>query len=128
MLGIVQDDDDAASAVSHQESHAAKKAPAPAPAAPKPAPAKTAAEQLADMFDAAPAAPPASAVGGDTGANADAYTFKFGKHKGKSLTEVPGDYLDWLLRQPAKDGYEQQHAEAHAMYRRELARREAVGA
>jgi hypothetical protein len=77
-------------------------------------------------FDAAPATTPTSAVGGDSGANADAYTFKFGKHKGKALTEVPGDYLDWLLRQPAKDGFEQQHAEAHAMYRRELARREAA--
>jgi hypothetical protein len=127
MLGIVQDDDDAASAVSHQESHAAKKAPTPAPAAPKPAPAKTAAEQLADMFDAAPAAPPASAVGGDTGANADAYTFKFGKNKGKALTEVESSYLDWLLKQPPREGYEDEHAAQHAMFRRELHRRGAAG-
>lgn len=58
----------------------------------------------------------------------DTYTFSFGKHKGKTLQEVPADYLDWLLRQPAKEGFESQHADAHAMYRRELHRREQVPA
>lgn len=58
----------------------------------------------------------------------DEYIFKFGKHKDKTLSEVPTDYLDWLLTQAAKPGYEQQHAEQHAMFRRELARREQVPA
>ena len=29
----------------------------------------------------------------------------FGKHKGKKLNRVPGDYLDWLLKQPDTDEY-----------------------
>lgn len=58
----------------------------------------------------------------------DTYTFAFGKHKGKPLQDVPADYLDWLLKQPAKDGYETEHAEQHAMFRRELHRREPVPA
>jgi hypothetical protein len=125
MLGIVQDDDDGNAA--SQPRPVVKQTAAPAPA-PKPAPEKTAAEQLADLFDATPATTPTSAVGGDTGANADAYTFKFGKNKGKALAEVESSYLDWLLRQPAREGYEEEHAAQHAMFRRELARREAVGA
>lgn len=56
------------------------------------------------------------------------YVFNFGKHKGKPLTDVPDDYLTWLLGQPAKEGYEKQHAEAHAMYRTELTRRESDNA
>ena len=56
------------------------------------------------------------------------YVFNFGKHKGKPLTDVPDDYLNWLLGQPAKEGYEKQHAEAHAMYRAELTRRESSNA
>lgn len=51
------------------------------------------------------------------------YVFKFGKHKGKRITEVPGDYLDWLLQQPPKPGFEAQHAQQHALFRRELERR-----
>ena len=28
---------------------------------------------------------------------ADNYTLEFGKHKGKKLTEVPADYIEWLM-------------------------------
>ena len=28
---------------------------------------------------------------------ADNYTLEFGKHKGKKLTEVPADYIEWML-------------------------------
>lgn len=57
------------------------------------------------------------------GSSTSAYTFTFGKHKGKTIEEVPLDYLQWLLQQPAKDGYEAQHAKAHAIYTAELERR-----
>lgn len=70
---------------------------------------------------AAPAAKSSQATDGT-------YVFNFGKHKGKPLTDVPDDYLTWLLGQPAKEGYEKQHAEAHAMYRAELTRRESSNA
>jgi hypothetical protein len=112
MLGIVQDDDDAASAVAQQDAPAAKKASKPA---------QTAVEAIASQLDATPATTTVSAA-------ADEYVFKFGKHKGVALQDVPANYLDWLLTQGGKPGYEQQQAEAHAMYRRELARREAVTA
>jgi hypothetical protein len=104
MLGIVQDDDDG------------NAASAPRVAA---APAQSAVQAITERFDATPA----PATESDSG---DDYVFKFGKHKGTSIREVPGTYLDWLLAQPAKDGFEEQHAEQHAMFRRELARREAV--
>jgi exodeoxyribonuclease X len=29
----------------------------------------------------------------------------FGKHRGKKLTEIPRDYIQWLLRQPELDPY-----------------------
>ncbi len=112
MLGIVQDDDDAASAVAQQDAPAAKKASKPA---------QTAVDAIASSFGVTPAATTASAA-------ADEYVFKFGKHKDKALTEVPADYLDWLLKQPAKEGFEQAHAEQHAMFRRELHRRDQVPA
>lgn len=66
-------------------------------------------------------AKPAEAAGDD-------FTFNFGKHKGVHLRDVDASYLDWLLRQPSKPGYEDKTAAAHAMYRRELARRDAVAA
>ena len=88
-----------------------------------PAPASNM-DAIQAAFDATPSAKPTAAAEAATGTPADTHVFRFGKHKGKAITEVPADYLDWLLRQPAKDGYEQQHAEAHAMYRRELARRD----
>jgi hypothetical protein len=112
MLGIVQDDDDAASAVAQQGAQAATTAAAPA---------QSAVQAITERFDATPAPPTESSTGDD-------YVFRFGKHKGSSIREVPGTYLDWLLAQPAKDGFEEQHAEQHAMFRRELARREKVGA
>lgn len=108
MLGIVQDDDDG-SAASQPARTTQNTQPARIPATP-PSPQQTAVQTLQEAFDA-------TVVD-------DEYVFKFGKHKGKSLAEVPTNYLDWLLQQPAKDGYEQQHADAHAMYRRELHRRE----
>jgi hypothetical protein len=110
MLGIVQDDDDANTASTPRP--AAKKAPKPTQAA---------VEAIASSFGVTPAATTASAA-------ADEYVFKFGKHKDKALTEVPADYLDWLLKQPAKEGFEQAHAEQHAMFRRELHRRDQVPA
>lgn len=82
-------------------------APAAKPATKKADPGVAA---IAETFDAAP-------VG-------DEYVFKFGKHKGEPLSSVPDNYLDWLLKQPAKSGYEESHAEQHAMFRRELHRRE----
>jgi hypothetical protein len=106
MLGIVQDDDDG------------NAASAPRVAA---APAQSAVQAITERFDATPAPATESGTGDD-------YVFRFGKHKGSSIREVPGTYLDWLLAQPAKDGFEEQHAEQHAMFRRELARRESVGA
>ncbi len=69
-------------------------------------------------------APTQSKAAAPTQSDTGEYVFPFGKHKGKPLTDVPDDYLTWLLGQPAKDGYEKQHAEAHAMYRAELTRRE----
>jgi hypothetical protein len=53
------------------------------------------------------------------------YVFQFGKHKGEGIDTVPRNYLEWLLKQPAKAGYEAQHAEQHAIYSAELARRDA---
>lgn len=70
-------------------------------------------------------APTQSKAAAPTQSNTGEYVFPFGKHKGKPLTDVPDDYLTWLLGQPAKEGYEKQHAEAHSMYRTELTRREA---
>lgn len=35
-------------------------------------------------------------------ADTDVFTFTFGKHKGKSITEVPRDYLEWLRSDSAK--------------------------
>ena len=78
------------------------------PAAPVAAPSMDA---IQAAFDAVPV-------------NDDEYVFKFGKHNGKRISEVDATYLDWLLKQPAKAGYEAQHEEQHAIYRRELHRRE----
>lgn len=58
----------------------------------------------------------------------DGYSFNFGKHKGAHIQDVPIDYLVWLLDQPAKDGYEKQHADAHTTYRAEITRRESQNA
>lgn len=58
--------------------------------------------------------------------SSDGYVFKFGKHKGKALADVPADYLEWLLDQPARAGYERQHEEQHAIFRRELEERSAA--
>lgn len=66
-------------------------------------------EVLADAFDAQPE--PAG------------FVFKFGKHKGEPIDAVPSNYLEWLLKQPAKAGYEDQTAKQHAVYANELARR-----
>lgn len=111
MLGVIQDDDDGNAAAAKPVA-VAKPAAAPAPT-PAAQAADNAVQTLQAAFDATPV---------------DAYTFTFGKHKGKSIQDVPGEYLDWLLRQPAKEGFEQQHADAHAMYRRELHRRDKAGA
>lgn len=51
------------------------------------------------------------------------YVFQFGKHKGETISSVPGNYLKWLLSQPAKPGYEEQHAAQHAIYQAEIDRR-----
>jgi hypothetical protein len=72
---------------------------------------------LQAAFDATPAATA-------TTTQDDDYTFPFGKWKGTHLRDVEASYLDWLLKQPAKEGMEQKHAEQHAMFRRELHRRE----
>jgi hypothetical protein len=110
MLGIVQDDDDA------------NTASAPRPAAKKASkPAQTAVQAIAEQFGVTPAATTVTAA-------ADEYVFKFGKHKGVALQDVPANYLDWLLTQAAKPGFEQAHAEQHAMFRRELHRRDQVPA
>lgn len=125
MLGVVQDDDDAASAsaITPDLDAAFSGKPAPAKKAvaakAKSSPAKTtnpaakAQEAIAAAFDATPA----------DNTEAD-QLMGFGKHKDTRLGDVPGNYLDWLLTQDAKDGYEAEHAEAHAKYRRELYRRE----
>lgn len=36
----------------------------------------------------------------------------FGKHKGTAITELPGDYVGWLLRQPDLDPYLKQALES----------------
>lgn len=51
------------------------------------------------------------------------YVFNFGKHKGAHIVDVPSDYLQYLLKQPARPGYEEQHAENHKAFEAELARR-----
>lgn len=51
------------------------------------------------------------------------YTFDFGKHKGEHIQNVPQAYLEWLLKQPAKAGYEAKHEEQHSIFRAELAAR-----
>lgn len=51
------------------------------------------------------------------------YVFAFGKHKGQHIVDVPTDYLQYLLKQPARPGYEAQHAENHKAYEAELMRR-----
>lgn len=51
------------------------------------------------------------------------FVFKFGKHKGDRLDAVPAEYLRWLLKQPARAGYELQHKKQHDIYRSELLRR-----
>lgn len=55
--------------------------------------------------------------------DADDYVFKFGKHKGERLQDVPSDYLHYLLKQPAKKGFEQAHQVQHAIFRAELDKR-----
>ena len=42
--------------------------------------------------------------GGDsrTAGTTSDFTLPFGKHKGKQLSEVPDDYLDWILQQEGK--------------------------
>lgn len=51
------------------------------------------------------------------------YTFKFGKYNGKHISEADDSYLKYLLRQPAKPGFEKKQAEQHAIFRAELQRR-----
>lgn len=107
MLGIIQDDDDGNAATLPRRK--------PGGNAEKPEP-KSAVDAIASTFDATP-------VKSDPATDAALYVFPFGKHKGKTLAEVDESYLRWLLAQPAKEGYEKQHAEAHAMYQAELDRR-----
>lgn len=59
-----------------------------------------------------------------TVAEGEEYVFSFGKHNGTRISEVPADYLDFLLRQPKKKGYEKQRAELEKIIRTELARRD----
>lgn len=54
------------------------------------------------------------------------YVFTFGKHKGQHIVDVPSDYLQYLLKQPARPGYEAQHTENHKAFEAELARRNGV--
>lgn len=54
---------------------------------------------------------------------ADVFVFQFGKHKGVPITEVPTNYLEWLLKQKGKPEYEERDAKQHAIYRAELERR-----
>lgn len=55
--------------------------------------------------------------------DASEYVFEFGKHKGAAITDVPGNYLEWLLKQPGKPEFEERDARKHAIYRAELERR-----
>lgn len=100
------------------------------PAATAQAPAKTqrnqAAQQVAAAFPDSPAAQQVAAAFPNS-APADVFVFEFGKHKGEPITDVPGNYLAWLLKQPPKPGYEQQDAQRHAIYQAELDRRSAQG-
>jgi hypothetical protein len=73
---------------------------------------------IAATFDATPV------TAADTDA-ANEYVFSFGKNKGIALSAVDASYLEWLLKQPAKDGYEAKHAKDAAMYQAELNRRAA---
>jgi hypothetical protein len=57
------------------------------------------------------------------------YTFSFGKHKDKHISEVPADYLVWLMDQPPSPKADpEQRERAHQIYRAELDRREATNA
>ena len=71
------------------------------------------AKPVAKPMPAEDSSPPA-------GTDAPEYTFTFGKHKGEHIETVPKAYLQWLLKQPAKEGYEEQHKQSHSIYRAEL--------
>jgi hypothetical protein len=91
----------------------------PAPAA-SPAPRKTAQQQqTSEPVDAAQVL--ADTFGAEL--NPSHFVFKFGKHKGEQIDAVPSNYLEWLLKQPGKAGYEEQTAAQHAIYQAELDRR-----
>jgi hypothetical protein len=71
-------------------------------------------QAVAEAFDATPVEQSA----------ADEFVFRFGKYKGQTLAAVDDGYLQWLLKQPAKDAkYAAQDAEQKQMYRAELERR-----
>jgi len=69
---------------------------------------------------------PEAATSTATLADGEEYVLTFGKHSGTRISEVPADYLDFLLRQPAKKGFEKQREVVEGVIRKELARRDAA--
>lgn len=68
--------------------------------------------------------PESSTSSAATIAPGEEYVFTFGKYEGTRISEVPADYLDFLLRQPKKKGFEKQREQMETVIRSELHRRE----
>lgn len=73
----------------------------------------------------ATAAKPAAKPAAQPEQKKDGYVFQWGKHRGVHISDVPPDYLVWLMDQPPSPGADPAEREkAHAIYRAELNRRE----